>query len=142
MAFTEYRIAVGHNVPLVNMPLIEDILWPYTKPRRIAPRSQPPDLFPIRTTLGSGRVRGDGAAQAAFEFTAIPVAAVNYLLHTYLFPGGLVSAAVTVLVRLHDANTHSRFNAYAILPVPGQDMAYIRQNVMNMILRFNDLVAL
>jgi hypothetical protein len=142
MAFYDYRIAVGSSVALASLVNVETLIWPYTKPRTIAPRSQIPDLYPIRTTLGSGRVRGDGSAQAAWEFTAIPVAAVDYLM-TYLWSGGTaISTAVTIYTRQHELDQYTRFNAYAVLPVPGQDVEYIRQGVLRMVIRFNDLVAL
>jgi hypothetical protein len=142
MGIYDYRIAVGSSVALASLVNVETLIWPYTKPRTIAPRSQIPDLYSIRTTLGSGRVRGDGSAQAAWEFTAIPVAAVDYLM-TYLWSGGTaISTAVTIYTRQHELDQYTRFNAYAVLPVPGQDIEYIRQGVLRMVIRFNDLVAL
>ena len=137
-----YSIAVGSSVALGSLSNIEDLIFPYTRPRRITVRSQMPDMYPVRTTLGSGKVRGDGAAQATWEFTAIPVAAVNYL-YTYLWSGGsAVSTAVTILTRRHELATYARYNAQAIQPVPGQDLEYLRGNVMRMVIRFNELVAL
>ena len=141
MAFADYRIAVGSSVALGSLTNIEDLLWPYTKPLYIAPRSQPVDLYPVRTVLGSGRVRGDGTINHAWEWTGIKQAAVQYLLHTYLFSSS-VSTAVTIYTRLHSTGSYARYNAYAILPVPGQDLEYIRQNTYRMTLRFSDLVAL
>lgn len=138
----QYSIAVGSSVALASLVNVEDLIWPYTKPRRIVPRSQMPNLYPVRTTLGSGRTRGDGSAQATWEFTAIPVAAVDYLM-TYLWSSGtVVSTAVTIYTRQHELDQYTRFNAYAILPVPGQDVEYLRQGVLRMVIRFNDLVAL
>src|SRR5574338_803381 len=125
----DYRIAVGSSVALGSLINVEDLLWPYTRPRRIVPRSQPVNAFPVRTTLGSGRVRGDGAINHAWEFTAIPVAAVDYLM-TYLFSSGTaVSTAVTISTRRHELDDYARFNAYAVLPVVGQDLEYLRGNV-------------
>jgi hypothetical protein len=141
MAFYDYRIAVGSSVALASLPNIEDVLWPYTAPLHIAPRSQPVNLYPIRTTLGSGRERGDGMVFHAWEFTALRQSAVGYLLHTLLFSSG-ISTAVTIYTRLHSTGAYARYNAYANLPVPGQDLEYIRQGVMRVTLRFSDLVAL
>ena len=137
----DYRIAVGSSVALGSLVNVEDLLFPYTKPLRLAPRSQPVNLYPIRTQLGSGRERGDGTIAHIWEFSAIKLAAINYLLHTYLFASS-VSTAVTIYTRLHSANSYARYNAYAVLPVPGQDLEYIRQGVFRLTLRFNDLVAL
>lgn len=137
-----YAIATGSSVALAALINVEDLLLPYTAPRRIVPRSQIPDLYPIRTTLGSGRTRGDGPGIAAWEFSALPVAAVNYLM-TYLWAGGtVVSTAVTINTRLHDRQTYARYNAWAVLPVPGQEIEYLRQGVARLTIRFNDLVAL
>jgi hypothetical protein len=141
MPFYDYRIAVGSSVALASLSNIEDVLYPYTAPLRIAPRSQPVNLYPVRTTLGSGRERGDGMIAHVWEFTALRQSAVQYLLHTLLFSSG-VSTAVTIYTRLHSTGTYARYNAYAILPVPGQDLEYIRQGVYRVNLRFNDLVAL
>lgn len=141
MAFYDYRIAVGSSVALGSLVNIEDVLWPYTAPLRIAPRSQPVNLYPIRTIMGSGRERGDGAINHVWEFTALRQSAVQYLLHTFLFSSG-VSTAVTIYTRLHSTGTYARYNAYAVLPAPGQDLEYIRQGVYRVNLRFNDLVAL
>jgi hypothetical protein len=137
----DYRIAVGSSVALASLTNVETLLWPYTKPLAIAPRSQPVDLYPVRTTLGSGRVRGDGTINHTWEFTGIKQAAVQYLLHTLLFSSG-VSTAVTIYTRLHSTGAYARYNCYAILPVPGQDLEYVRQGVYRMALRFSDLVAL
>ncbi len=142
MPFYSYSIAVGSSVALASLSNIEDLIWPYTKPRRIAPRSLIPDMYPVRTALGSGRVRGDGSVQAAWEFSALPKAAVDYLM-TYLWSSGTaVSTAVTLYTRQHELDQYTRFNAYAVLPVPGQDIEYLRQGVLRMVIRFNDLVAL
>lgn len=142
MPFYDYRIAVGSSVALASLSNIEDVLLPYTRPLRIAPRSLIPDMYPVRTTLGSGRVRGDGSAQAAWEFDALPAQAVNYLLYVYLFSGGAVSTACTIYTRRHEANAYARYNAYAVLPVPGQDLEHLRGGKIRLTLRFNDLVGL
>lgn len=141
MAYYDYRIAVGSSVALASLSNIETLLWPYTRPLSIAPRSQPVNLYPVRTILGSGRERGDGMITHAWEFTALKQAAVGYLLHTYLFASS-VSTAVTIYTRLHSTGAYARYNAYAVLPAPGQDMEYIRAGVFRLTLRFNDLVAL
>ena len=137
-----YAIATGSGVALASLINMEDLIYPYTKPRRIVPRSQPVNAFPVRTTTGSGRERGDGSINHNWEFTAIPVAAVDYLM-SFLWAGGtVVSTAVTINTRQHELDQYTRFNAYAVLPVPGQDVEYIRQGVLRMVIRFNDLVAL
>ena len=137
-----YSIATGSNVALVSLTNVEDLIWNYTRPRRIVPRSQPVNAFPVRTTTGSGRERGDGAIDHSWEFTAIPVAAVDYLM-SFLWAGGtVVSTAVTINTPRHELDEYFRANAYAILPVPGQDLEYLRAGVLRMVIRFNDLVAL
>jgi hypothetical protein len=141
MPFYDYRIAVGSSVALGSLSNIEDVLYPYTAPLRIAPRSQPVNLYPVRTVLGSGRVRGDGAIDHAWEFSGLRQTAVQYLLHTLLFSSG-VSTAVTIYTRLHSTGTYARYNAYAVLPAPGQDLEYLRAGVYRVTLRFSDLVAL
>ena len=142
MPFYSYSIAVGSSVALASLSNIEDVLLPYTRPLRIAPRSQPVNAYPIRTVLGSGRERGDGLVTHAWEFDALPAQAVNYLLYVYLFSGGAVSTAVTLYTRRHELDQYTRFNAYAVLPVPGQDLEHLRGGKIRLTLRFNDMVAL
>lgn len=142
MPFYSYSIAVGSSVALASLSNIEDVLLPYTRPLRIAPRSQPVNAYPIRTVLGSGRERGDGLVTHAWEFDALPAQAVNYLLYVYLFSGGAVSTAVTLYTRRHELDQYTRFNAYAVLPVPGQDLEHLRGGKIRLTLRFNDMVVL
>ena len=142
MPFYSYSIAVGSSVALASLSNIEDVLLPYTRPLRIAPRSQPVNAYPVRTVLGSGRERGDGLVTHAWEFDALPAQAVNYLLYVYLFSGGAVSTAVTLYTRRHELDQYTRFNAYAVLPVPGQDLEHLRGGKIRLTLRFNDMVAL
>lgn len=138
----QYSIAIGSNVALASLINVEDLLYGTTAPRRTAPRSQPVNAFPVRTVLGSGKERGDGLITHAWEFTALPAAAVNYLM-TYLWANGtVVSTAVTIYTRQHELDQYVRANAYAVLPVPGQDIEYLRQGVFRMVIRFNDLVTL
>ena len=78
----------------------------------------------------------------AWEFDALPAQAVNYLLYVYLFSGGAVSTAVTLYTRRHELDQYTRFNAYAVLPVPGQDLEHLRGGKIRLTLRFNDMVVL
>lgn len=137
-----YAIATGSSVALASLINVEDLIYPYTAPRRITVRSQMPDMFPVRTTLGSGRIRGDGVINHAWEFTGLNQEAVDYL-HTYLWSAGtVVSTACTIYTRRHELDEYGRFNCYAILPQPGQDIEHIRAGVFRMVIRFSDLVAL
>ena len=141
MPFYSYSIAVGSNVALASLSNIEDVLWPYTKPLRLPPRSNVVNLYPVRTIMGSGRERGDGTVFHAWEFDALPVAAVNYLLYSLLFSSA-ISTAVTIYTKRHETGSYARYNAYAVLPVPGQDLEHLRAGKCRLTLRFNDLVAL
>jgi len=100
------------------------------------------NAFPVRTVLGSGRERGDGTISHTWEFTGLNKAAVAYL-YTYLWTAGaVVSTAVTIYTRRHELDDYARYNAFAVLPLPGQDIEYIRSGVLRMVIRFSDLVAL
>lgn len=143
MSFYDYRLAVGSSVALASLSNVEDILYPYTKPRRIPPHSQPVNLYPVRTILGSSRERGDGTVFHSWQWDALPAQAINFFLYSYLFSGGAISTAVTLYTKRHDANnTYARYNAFAVLPMPGQDLEHLRNGVCRLTLRFNDLVAL
>lgn len=136
-----YSIAVGSSVALGSLINMEDLIYPYTKPRRITVRSQVVNLYPVRTVTGSGRERGDGTINHAWEFTGINQTAVNYL-YSYLWTGSVVSTAVTIYTRLHQSATYARYNAYAVRPLPTQDVEYLRAGVFRMVIRFSNLEAL
>ena len=137
----EYAIGIGHGLALNALANIEDLLYPFTKPRRLTVRTQMLNAFPVRTVLGSGRERGDGAINHAFEFTAINQDAVA-AWYAYLWSGSVVSTAVTIYTRLFEAGSYGRYSAYAVRPLPGQDVEHIRGGIYRLTTRFNDLAAL
>lgn len=139
-----YSIAVGSSVALGSLANIEDLLWNYTKPRRLTAKTAPVNRYPVRTMLGSGRERGDGQINHAWLFEAIPQTAVTYL-YSYFSWSSAVSTAVTIYTRLHPFGTYARYNAYAVLPVPGQDIEMIGGgafDVYRLNIRFTNLEAL
>lgn len=125
-----YAWANGHNVVLASLANVEDYLWPYTRPRRIAPRSQPLDLFPVETQLMSGRVRGDGFLDHDWEMT-LPTDAYAFILNDKFSGGSVKSVEQTVYTRRHDLNTYARANCYLVQPSQKNGtLEYLRQNVV------------
>lgn len=139
MARYEYAWAVGWNVPLNALTNVEDYLYPYTAPRLIAPISQPPDLFPVRIRLGSGRERGDGIPQHDWTFPALPTSGVEQIINDIFSGGTVVSRALTINTPRHDLNTYARCNVYAALPKSRDDMEHIRPGLMRLTIRFTYL---
>lgn len=144
MALYDYRWATGHGVALGSLVNVEDDLLPYTRGVRIAPKTQPVDPFPVRVKTLDGLVHGDGAINHAWTFAALPIAALDYIIDTYLVTTGsqVVSKAITIYTRRHDRLTYTRYNAYLVLPQPDADYTYNKKLVFNLRLTFSNLVAL
>lgn len=147
MAYSSYAWAAGHGVALNALKNIENELLTYNRQTAggaifpVGIRSQPVDMFPVRTRLMNGTERGDGLVDHVLEMTIADMA-VDYVLDTYLSSGTAVSAAMTFYLRRHELRTFARFNGYLVLPQPRQDMQYIRQGVMRVAWRLTNLVAL
>lgn len=142
MTLYDYRWANGFNIALINLSNVEDDLYPYTKPRRIAPRSQPVDPFPVETRLMNQRVRGDGEISHAWEIV-LPAKAYHYIL-TEKFSGGTVkSVEQTIYTRRHDLETYARYNCYLVQPsrVKGT-LEYLRRNLLRAVFEMTGLEAL
>lgn len=141
MSYYDYRWAAGASVALALLANVEDDLYPYTKPRRIPPRSQPIDPFPVETALASGGGRGDGFINHEWQQT-IPVAALNYALTKF----SLVSAVtgnVTIYTREHDREQYGRYTGLIWRPSSANGrLEYLRQGVVSVTWKFTKLVRL
>lgn len=139
----QFAIASGWNVALASLTNVEALLYPYTKPRLIPPKTQPINLFPVRTVLFSGRPRGDGRVDHVWVFDVLPAAALQYLVATFYSNATVVSAQVTINTRRQELGltTYSRYNAYAELFVPGDSMRYDRKFFRDVQWRFYKLTA-
>lgn len=147
ICYPDYRIASGHDVALAGLQNIVTLIQQQTgRLLLIAPRSQPVNPFPVETPLGSGRVAGDGKPTHEWVFDGLPIAAFTYILTTYLYTTGakVKSKAVTIYTPTFDegSGVYSRFNAYLVYPIPGEDYEYTRKNVVNYRMRFTHLVEL
>lgn len=138
MALTQYAIAAGHNVALVSLLNVEDLLYTYTKPRRVPPKSQPVNAYPFRRVALGGRTYGDGQISHAWLWDVLPRTAIDFL-NTYTV--GVVSAAVTIYTRA-TPTTFARYNAYITMLEPGITYTDDRGKAINITLNFTELVAL
>lgn len=144
----EYAWAAGHGVALASLNAVATELRAHNYRAvgglryAVEPTSQPVDLFPVRTLLGSGVERGDGRVDHEWQMT-LTTYALEYVLDTYLSSGAVVSAAMTINTRRHDLNAYGRYNCYLTLPSRSRrDIEYVRQNVVRVTWRFTRLVAL
>lgn len=142
-----YAWAAGSGVALVSLRNVETDIGARNRRsatdaiRRVAIQSQPVNAFPLRTPMDDGSERGDGLIQHQWTMVLCKFG-VKYVLDTYLSSGAAVSAAMTIYTRRHELDSYVRYNAYLILPNPGQDIEYIRHGVFRVTWRFTNLVAL
>lgn len=143
----DYRIASGHDVALASLQQIVTFVQS-TSGRRpiVAPNSQPVNRWPVETVVGDGQVRGDGRPGHEWNIGAMRIAAFTAFLQAYLYTTGspVKSKAVTIYTPTFDLGDgmYTRYNAYLIWPVPGEDYRYFRKAVVDLRLRFSRLVAL
>jgi hypothetical protein len=112
-----YAWGDGYDVALLDLVKVEDYLWPYTKPRRLTVTSPPLDPFPVRTTVMSGRERGDGWLMHEWR-AVLPLAAWQAILTDKFAGGTLASVAQTVYTRSLGLTTFIRGNCDLVLPSP------------------------
>jgi hypothetical protein len=142
-----YAWAAGHGVALASLTNVETDIGNFNYRvagaafTRVAIQSQPVDAFPVRTVLDAGYERGDGRIDHAWVMTLAKYG-IKRILDEFLSSGTVVSASVTINTRRHELDDYKRWNAYLILPKPGQDIEYIRADVFRVTLRFQNLVAL
>ena len=141
MPITNYRWAASHNVALGSLSFVENDLKPYMRLRIGAPRSQPVDPFPVRTMVQAGYELGDGRIDHTWDMV-ISTTALEFIIEVKFSLTSVVSTPATIYTRRHDRNDFARYNAYVTLPKPGQDVVYVRQNVVRVSLRFTGLIAL
>lgn len=141
MPIYEYAWAIGTDVALMSLTNVETDLSPYT-PSSLsipAPKAQPPNFYPNRTVALDGTVVGDGLATLEWVFDALPVAAFQYIVTTYMTAGG--STAMTINTRLRDVgeSTYGRYNCNLEYPLPGEDYIFENGLVIDVILRFRNV---
>lgn len=144
----QYALASGWNIALAALNNIETHIGQQNrkvsggKLYAVGVNSPVLDLFPVRSAMLSGRERGDGFVNHEWNLTLCTFG-VKYLLETYLSNLTAVSNAVTIYTRRHELGSYARYNAYIILPSrTASDIAYVRQNVFSVRLRFSKLEAL
>lgn len=142
MPYYDYRWANGHDVALANLSNVEDYLYPYTKPRRIPPRSQPVDPFPVETELMDQSVRGDGAISHLW-LIVLPVAAYHFILTDKFSNGTVKSVSQTIYTRRHDLETYARYNCYLVQPsVKKGTLEYVRRGIVRVTFEMTGLEAI
>lgn len=137
----DYRWAINHNVALGSLVNVEEDLFPYTKPKRIAPKTLPVNEFPVRDRVQAGYELGDGFIDHDWTMV-LPETAVEYVVETKFVLTTVTYKAVTIYTRRHHRRDYARYNAYITLPVPGRDLEPLPNGLFRVVWRFTDLRAL
>lgn len=133
----QYSIAAGSNIALASLVNIENL---FGKTKYAPNRQNPVDVYPVRTVTFSGRVTGEGRINHEWTFKALPIALLKLIEDNYHTNGTVTSAQVTIYTRLHNRATYVRYNAWSILPQPGEDYEYDRGYARNLVWKFHNLV--
>jgi hypothetical protein len=134
----DYRIGVGAGLALGSLTNIETLL----ALRGSVFRAAVVNTFPVRTKVLSGKVYGDGAIGLVWQSAAIPIAAIKSIEDTFHTNGTVVSAPVTIYTRQANRATYTRYSAYSILMIPGEDYTYNEFFAYDVRWQFTNLVAL
>ena len=146
MSFSNYRWALGWDVPLNDLILIESQLQNFNRKQsgwawhNVGIQSPPLDDFPVREMMLSGQIRGDGMVNTRLVMV-LGVLAVAFI-EDFWFTGGTVeSAAGTFYLRRHvRGNTYVRRNAYIALPSEQNGtLEYLGQNIARVTYELTDL---
>lgn len=142
MPYYSYAWANGLNVALASLSNVEDYLYPYTRPLRIAPKSQPVDFFPVEQETMDGSVGGGGFIDHEWQITLRDVA-YDFILDDKFSGGTVKSVDQTIYTRLHDRRTYGRFNCTLVQPsVKKGTLVYVRQGVIRATFEFKALTQL
>lgn len=141
----QYAWATGWNVPYSSLVNVEMSLAPYTDDKRGRPPVAPPlSLYPVRTQMYSGFMRGDGRITLVWTFPQLEAAALDYIIDTFLVTSSTVvsSKAITINTRRVDRQIYSRCNAYIVLPQPETDYTYEDGMIRNLRITFTKVTVL
>lgn len=154
----QYAIALGSDVPLVQLANVQGLLYPYNRVTSSDARMQlgvvsdPPNFNPVRIQTLDAQESSDGIVYHAWDML-LTQGAVSYWLNliwpnAVASPTGDISTAVTIYTRQHQFANYTRQNCYAIYPTlrtPDNaqgDLIYLhKRGVFQLHQRFNDLVA-
>jgi hypothetical protein len=142
MPLYDYRIGSGHGLALGSLTNIENLIWPYVRPRLVAPSSPPINWAPVKTQLMDGSRSGDGRVDHVWEFSVLPLTALDYLIDLLLTTGGVIvdSKACTIYTPDWEAGgTSVRCNAYILRPQPGIDYTRRGRKAIGLRWPFQDL---
>jgi hypothetical protein len=108
------------------------------------PRAGLVNTLPDRRQTLSQRTYGDGFPTLTWVFDALRIAALDYIIDTYISTGGVENAskAITIYTLRAERGQYVRYNAYLTLPVPGQDYTYRQNAAIGLTLTFTGLEAL
>lgn len=124
MTGTVYAIAAGWDVADISLTSFTTLLASYLDGIPLAISSQPVNRYPVRTTMLSGAVYGDGMPMQTLIIPVLSRSAMSHLQSVFFSSGAVISAKVTIRLRAHDLDTWIRWNAYFVLYVPGEDGDY------------------
>lgn len=126
-----YAIALGTDVPLVNLLNVQQMFFPYNRvslqepPNAVAVVADPVDFAPVRIqALDSSEYR-DGITYVSWRLT-LNTLGVKFWLN-YLFSAavasrtGSISTPVTIYTRMAPFDDYTRQNAIAVYPTFGED---------------------
>ena len=134
----------GHDVAVANLTVVEVDLYSYTKPFQLYPNAQPVEPFPVRRKTLDSYERGDGELTVVWNFAKLPLAALYYVIDTYLVTSTVEvdSKAITIYTLKRAPDVYLRYNAYLAYPKAGDDYRIEGNAALDVKFRFNGLEAI
>lgn len=141
MARFQYSIATGSSVALASLQNIEDYFAPYIQPKPLGIASSPVNRFPIRELTASGVEVGYGSISHSWRVSLLPDEAFTQFITDFCNTDGSGNA-VTIYTRRHDLGSYGRYNANLAYPAVNEDYIYRSGYMVEITIRFTNLVAL
>jgi hypothetical protein len=131
-----YAWAVDFDVPLVDLTVVADELFPYVRTFKLSPSSPPINRFPIREMTLDAVERAQGSISHVWSFI-LPMEALSYILTSKFTVASepVVTRDMTIYTADHEAAVYSRWNARVIRPMPGQDYRKRNQLALDVAIR-------
>lgn len=116
-----FNFAIARGWDVASPTNVENII---ATPPHVLPDQLAPELGPVKIRALSGRARRDGAKQVVWAWDVLLRSELDTFIQTIWLDYITASTKVTILTRGAD-NKYAGFNAYADVPLAGEDYTIV-----------------